>query len=192
MSALSQYELQTLFNQVANSDVAAFRQVFDLYNKRLFAAVLKLTKSGYAAEELVQEIFTSVWESRDHLQNLDNPSAYIFTIAYNKTFRFLKKVSSNDARLNMLMKRAEEQHNPTEEWFDMREAQLIVEHAIRQLSPQRQLIYRMSREEGLSYEQIAAALNISKFTVKKQMAVSLKQLRKIVSQRSPLILLLLL
>ena len=187
MSTLSTYEQQQLFNAIAAGDITAFRQVFDLYRQRLFAAALKITKSGYAAEEIVQEIFASLWESRSQLEKVENPPAYIFTIAYNKTWRYLKKTSGDNARLQALLKRADDRDNHTEEWIDVRESHQILETAIRQLPKQRQLIYRMSREEGLSYEQIAERLKISKLTVKKQMALALQNLRNIVSKRSPLI-----
>ncbi|NML21344.1 RNA polymerase sigma-70 factor [Pseudoflavitalea sp. G-6-1-2] len=187
MSTLSIYEQQELFKKIAAGDIAAFRQLFDLYRLRLFAAALKITKSGYAAEEIVQEIFTALWESRSNLENVENPPAYIFTVAYNKTFRFLKKTAGDNARLQALMKRAEDRDNHTEEWIDVRESQQILEFAIRQLPTKRQLIYRLSREEGLSYEQIAERLHLSKLTVKKQMALALQNLRSIVSKHSPLI-----
>lgn len=176
-----------LLRQVADGDVSAFRVLFDTYRKRLYGAALKITKSDYAAEEIVQEIFAALWESRANLRDIENPPAYIFTVAYNKTFRYLKKVAADAQLLRFLTGRAKEGHQETEEWLDAKESAELIDQAVLELPSQRQLIYKLSREKGLSHEEIARELGISALTVKKQISLALGNLRDNLAKTAPLL-----
>lgn len=171
---------------MAGGDTAAFRTIFDAYRLRLYGAAFKLTKSDYAAEEIVQEIFTALWESRANLADVENPPAYIFTIAYNKTFRYLKKASNDQAFLATLARKGEG-HSETEEYLDVRESEAMINDAVKILPPQRKLIYKMSREQGMSHAEIAEELNISPLTVKKQVQLALQSIRETLAKTAPLL-----
>ncbi len=184
---LSIQEQQILLGRVSDGDIAAFRILFDTYNKRLYAAALKITKSPYGAEEIVQEVFAGLWESRTQLKEVENPPAYIFTVAYNRTFRYLKKVSKSKALKEALRHRVHEARNDTEEWMDVKETNALINRAIGQLPPRRRLIFKLSREEGLSHKEIAERLNISPLTVKKQVVIALRNIRASISATAPLL-----
>ncbi len=184
---LPQPTFKVLFECISRGDVVAFRKVFDSYNKRLFAAALKLTKSRDIAEDIVQEVFTALWESRENLSEVDNPEAYIFTIAYNKTYRYLKKVASDSRLYEALRSRMKVAQQSTEELLDLKETQDIINREVGKLPSKRQLIYKLSRIEGLTHQQIAEQLNISPLTVKKQIVLALRQIRSGLAKVSPLI-----
>lgn len=184
---LSIQEQKILLGRVSDGDVIAFRVLFDTYNKRLYAAALKITKSSYGAEEIVQEVFAGLWEHRTRLQEVENPSAYIFTVAYNRTFRYLKKVSKSKDLKEALRHRLQEARNDTEEWLDMKETNDLIHQAVSQLPPRRQLIFKLSREKGLSHKEIAEQLNISPLTVKKQMVIALRNIRSSLASVAPLL-----
>jgi RNA polymerase sigma-70 factor (family 1) len=186
LNSVSAYNERDLFLQVAGGDVTAFRTIFDAYRLRLYGAAFKLTKSDYAAEEIVQEIFTALWESRANLANVENPPAYIFTIAYNKTFRYLKKASNDQAFLQSLTRKGEG-HSETEEYLDVRESEALINDAVKDLPPQRKLIYKMSREKGMSHAEIAEELNISPLTVKRQIQLALHSIRETLAKTAPLL-----
>lgn len=178
---------KALLCSVADGNVAAFKELFDIYRTGLYAAALKITKSPYAAEEIVQEIFTVLWESRSMLDKVEDPAAYIFTIAYHQSFRYLKKVAADTALYQALLNRAKDTHNETEEWLELKEVRQLIDHAVHALPPQRQLIYRMSRESGLSHRQIAEQLHISPLTVKKQLVLALRNIRSCLTRLAPLL-----
>jgi RNA polymerase sigma-70 factor (family 1) len=185
--SMSIHEEKALLIKVSQGEVGAFRTLFDAYRVGLYAAALKITKSDYAAEEIVQETFASLWESRSSLLDVENPPAYIFTIAYNKTFRHLKKVSTDSELLRSLMARMREGHEETREWLDARESGELINQAVAELPAQRKLIYQLSREQGLSHEAIAGQLNISPFTVKKQISLALRNIRDNLAKTAPLL-----
>ncbi len=170
-------EQKILLERVSHGDVKSFRLIFDAYNKRLYAAALKITKSAYAAEEIVQEVFAGLWKGRSKLTDVRNPQAYILTIAYNRTFRYLKKTAANKSMLQSLRHRICEARNPTEEWMDLKETGELLDKAVEELPPRRQLIFKLSRENGLSHKEIAVQLKISPLTVKKQIVMALKSIR---------------
>ena len=184
---LSIQEQKILLVRVSDGDVIAFRALFDAYNKRLYAAALKITKSSYGAEEIVQEVFAGLWEHRTRLADIDNPPAYIFTVAYNRTFRYLKKVSKNKDLKEALRYRLQEARNDTEEWMDMKETNDLIHQVVSQLPSRRQLIFKLSREKGLSHKEIAEQLNISPLTVKKQVVIALRNIRTSLSGIVPLL-----
>lgn len=186
------YDLKRVFQCIAESDAIAFRELFDAYRQRLYAGALKITKSADAAEDIVQEIFTRIWENRLCLKEVEDPSAYIFTVAYHESFRYLKKVAADQKLYESVRKRMKVADNKTEEWIEVKETEQIIHHLINELPTQRQLIYKLSREEGLSYKEIGDRLHISSLTVKKQLQLALRNIRSGLSKIGPLLALCLL
>ncbi len=181
-----------LFARIGNSDAIAFSQVFHAYNRRLYPFVFKLVKSEALSEDIIQDIFAKLWTNRHLLSNVENPKSYIFTIAANVTKQQLKLL----AKENRLMTDSaywpvRGESNDTEEVIFLNESEQVLNDAVGSLPPQRQLIYRLSREEGKSYEEIAAELNISKNTVRNQLVEALKVLRKAMHNAAGLIVALL-
>lgn len=190
LQELSLYDQKRLFQDISKGDTAAFRVVFDAYRVRLYAAILKITKSVYAAEEIVQEIFTSLWEGRSNLANVDNPPAYIFTVAYNRSFRYLKKVAADAQLHKTFISHVKTTQNDTEEQLGVKETRELIDHIINELPPQRKLIYKLSRESGLTHQQIASQLHISPLTVKKHIVLALRTIRDNLAKVAPVLALL--
>ena len=115
------------------------------------------------------------------------PTSYLFSIANRQALKYLKKVASDARILKSITDYAEPSRNETEEQIILRESAEAIDMAVAQLPDQRRLIWELSRNEGLSHEQIAARLNISKSTVKNQMVHALKHVRNFLDQRSGLL-----
>ncbi len=192
MQNYSLHELQILFNQIAEGNATAFKELFDAFRQKLYAGAFKITKSADAAEDIVQEIFIRIWGNRLCLKEVENPSAYIFTIAYHESFRYLKKVAADQKLYESIRKRMKVADNKTEEWIEVKETEQIIHYLINKLPTQRQLIYKLSREEGLSYKEIGDRLHISSLTVKKQLQLALRNIRSGLSKIGPLLALCLL
>lgn len=174
-----------LFVRIANGDEAAFTIVFHHYNRRIYPFVLKMIKSDFLAEEIVQDVFTKLWDKRHHLSQVNSPQSYIFTMATNRTLDQMKKIS-NEARLIKELTGAMERlcNNEIEEWFDGRQSEKLIHEAVSHLPKQRQLIYKLSRNEGKSYKQIAEELGISPSTVKNQLIEAVRSI-KLYLQNTP-------
>ena len=177
MRGNAQLDDQLLFERIAAGDEAAFRLIFDAYRLRLYALALKMLRSGSEAQEIVQETFLSLWTSREKLPAVTNASSYIFTIAYHKIYRQLKQTAIDARKLQALIAAGEISQNSTEENMAARESQHLVAMAVQQLSPQRKQVYLLSRGEGLTLDEIAVRMGVSRNTVKNHLVEALKQIR---------------
>lgn len=181
------YTDRELLQQVAEGDKLAFRQIFDLYKMRLFSFVLQLTHSRADAEEIVQDVFTKLWESRTSLANVEYPGKYIYTIARNKTLNHLTKLARDRQLLQQVWVNLSQSDNPTEEILQAQESQRLIAEAVKRLSLQRQTIFQLSREQGLSHEEIAARLGLSKSRVKNILVEILKHIKDYLARYSALV-----
>jgi RNA polymerase sigma-70 factor (ECF subfamily) len=166
-----------LLQHVANGDKLAFRQLFDLYKLRLFSFVLQMTHSKVDAEEIVQDVFAKLWEIRTDLVQVDYPGKYIYTIARNKTLNHLAKLARDRQLLQQVWLNVSQADNSTEAKLQAQESQRLIGEAINRLSLQRQTIFRLSREQGLTHEEIAAHLGLSKSRVKNILVEILKHIK---------------
>jgi RNA polymerase sigma-70 factor (family 1) len=150
-----------------------FEEVFERYKKQVYNQVYAIAKSDYAAEELTQEIFIKLWLNKEALQDVNNLDGYIYTIARNYSLNYLRKAASDTRLVNELMRVTVTNDNNTEEGIAVSECKQLISAAVNHLSPQRQLVYKLSKEDGLNYDEIAAMLNLSKHTVKNHLLAAL-------------------
>ncbi len=168
---------KALFVAIAGGDADAFKLLFHKYRGGMYSVAFKFTKTAYAAEEITQDIFISLWTSRAHLENVVEPKAYLYTIAYNKISRHLKK-ESNKARILALAQWVQNTStNETEETVYANDSLRHINNAIEQLSPQKKLIYKLNRQQGKSYGEIADTLQVSPHTVKSHLVKAVKAIR---------------
>lgn len=177
MTEVSLFDEKQLFARIANEDEKAFRQLFDLYKLKLYHFVLRMVKQESVAEEMVQEIFMKIWINRSTLNTVENPGNYIFMMARNKTVDHIRKIA-NETKLREGVKRQISASQDTAyEQILLNESRQLVNDAVAQLSEQKQLIFKLSRVEGYSIDEIAARLNISRSTVKNHIVEILKHIR---------------
>ncbi|TKC04212.1 RNA polymerase sigma-70 factor [Pedobacter frigoris] len=176
-----------LFAGLANGDEKAFEIIYHHYNKRLAPFVQKTVKFPEITEEIIQDIFVQLWINRHLLAQVEHPTAYLFNIAKNKTLKYLKKIANDTRLLDRLTSTSPTFSNDTEERVIFRESAEIIELAVAGLPGQRKLIWELSRNEGLSHEEIAERLNISKNTVKNQMVHALKHVRGFLENRASML-----
>jgi len=172
-----------LFLRLAGGDEQAYEQIYHHYNRRLSLFVLKIVRDPLLAQELLQDIFVQLWVSRALLAQVKYPSAYLFNMANNKTRDYLRKMASDARLLDHLAKSSSELSNETEELVDFKESAAILEEAVLELPDQRRIIYELSRKEGLSHDEIAEQLSISRQTVKNNLVQALKHIRMFMEQR---------
>ena len=160
-------------------DELYFRQVFDQYHQKLYFFILYKTKSDYLAEEVVQMAFTKLWQCRHTLHEEYTISTQLFRIATTILIDLLRKHSTRDAvtaRLDMLD--IERGIDSTNEKMRGAELQKQISEAVNDLPPVRKLVFEMSREQGMTYREIAATLSVSSKTVEAHIYKALKQIKK--------------
>ena len=166
-----------LFRQVAEGDERAFSSLFNLFLPKLYPSIIKLTKSESAVEEVIQETFIKVWLNRDKLGEMENPGGWVFRVASNQCYDYLRSRALND---KLFVSTAIEPAgvNITREWLDLKEVKRLVESAVNDLPEQRKKIYILSRRQGKTIPEIAEILQLSPHTVKNALVTSLKFIRE--------------
>ncbi len=180
----SQIKIETL-ERLQKGDQKAFDRVFIAFYSRIKVFIRAIIKSEADAEDLAQDIFAKLWINRQEI-SLQKPfNAYIYTIARNTAFNYLKHKIVNDTYIaNHTLPDVD---ISPEDLMYARETELLTEMAVSQMSEQRKKIYRLSRNDGLTNDEIAKQLGISKKTVENQLSLTLKELRKIIAAFSLLL-----
>jgi RNA polymerase sigma-70 factor (family 1) len=170
---------QELLARLKNGDMLAFDQVYELYSHKLFSFVFKILKNEAEADDIVQEVFVKIWESRWSLVDFKLLNSYIFTIAYNHSIDHIRKRISNNKYLEHLKNSAVVNFTPTIiSQIEFNELHNQVEKLIANLPERQKQVYLLHREEGLTYPEIAEKMGISKNTVENHMVKALKYLRQ--------------
>jgi RNA polymerase sigma-70 factor (ECF subfamily) len=177
MSAAAKYEQAAILKLLAQDSEYAFQLVFDSHRNQIYNVALMYLKSPLLAEEVVQDVFLKLWFQRKDLSTIQSLEAWLYTVGKNCILNYLKKISHEwTARQQW-----QEQQLPAENTADFKlrtaETTELFQKAIHQLSDQQRTIYRLAREEGMSYEAIGRKLSISPLTVKTHMARALASIR---------------
>jgi RNA polymerase sigma-70 factor (family 1) len=167
-----------LFLQIAEGDKTAFRVIFDVYKAPFYSAAFKMTRSAYLAEEIVQEVFILLWTKRVQVAAAEKPAAYLLTILYNCIYGHFKKIAAEKNMKQLLLQNSnglEEQS--LESILQAKENQQLLNEIIEQLPPQQQLVYKLSKQEGMSRIDIAGQLHISPNSVRNHLHDAVKSIR---------------
>lgn len=168
-------ETDSLASRIRDGDRFAFRQFYNLYSRKVFGFALSYLKSKSEAEEIIQAVFVKIWETRSGIQDNLSLKSYLYKITVNHIYNYLKY---KKVRSGTIADGPEEPDNSTLESIYFNSLVENVSNLVEQLPEQRKLIFKLSRQEGLSYEEIAGRLQISIRTVESQVYKALKYLKK--------------
>lgn len=156
----------------------AFDSLFRDYGKKIYNFSFRYLKSREEAEEVVQETFMRVWESRQCIDSDYSFSGFLFTIAYRLTLNRLRKIRNDQKSKHEWKGLHLHTSNETEETVVYNNLTELADSAISELPPRRKIIYQLIKEEHLTYQQTADRLRISVKTVEAQMTEALRFLKK--------------
>jgi RNA polymerase sigma-70 factor, ECF subfamily len=168
---------QILFEKIKTGDEKAFETIFRHYYPHLCLYATQLLKNDSAAEEIVQELFLRVWEKRKETEIETSLKNYLFRAVKNHCLNYIKH---NKIKRNYSQKILAETESvtPSDNFETQTELFQKIEESIAELPEKRQEIFRLNRQEGLKYREIADKLNISIKTVETQMGLAIKTLRE--------------
>lgn len=177
MARFKEYSDDALLDLLKVQDVPAFEEIYRRYWRLLYSIVYKRLQSRECAEEIVQDIFTSLWARRRGAA-IESLSAYLTSAAKYKVINHVAREMSRRAYAQTKSKQAAQAlDNCTEEavWFD--DLDDALEREIDKLPARRREIVRLHKREDLSLKQVAGELGISEKTVENQFGKAIKTLK---------------
>jgi RNA polymerase sigma-70 factor (ECF subfamily) len=193
VSEKTSYNEKELFKLIAAGDEPAFETLFLTYVPRLQPVILSIVHSDIVAKDIIQEVFLRLWLHRHKLTDIEEPRNWIFKIAYNCSYQYLRRqLIARKANETIHRKLGAAIHNDTEESLAFAETVQTIQEAIRELPEQSRKIYMLSREQGLKINEIAASLDIAPQTVKNSLHRSGQRIKDYLTQKGiiiPLVLL---
>lgn len=187
MSTSQLFDERELLSRIAEGDENAFAIVFRYYARKLSPFLLKLTGSETAADDVIQNTFLSLWLTRVRLPEIDNFGGYIYKAAGNHAYTWLAKSRNQQALETRVAGDATGPQDLTSQAVYFNEAKRLIGEAINELPEQRKRIFRLYRDGGYSYNEIALQLNIAPSTVRNSVASALEAIRKKLSGEGLLI-----
>ena len=167
-----------VLGKIAAGDGDAFERLFFQYQPRLVYFLTGLTHDKEVSRDMAQDIFLLLWRDRSKLKEVKSFSSYLFQMARFTVYDYFDHLSISEKYADELLQNPAIAESEEEALF-VRELQSVINHAVSQMSPQRQRVFRMSREQGLSNDEIAQRLNLNKRTVENHLTASLAILRKV-------------
>ena len=173
-------QIKRLLTAIAfTNDQVAYKELFLLLHSRLKQFAYSILKSQEEAEELVSDLFIRIWAKREELPAINSPLLYFFTSVKHLAF-------------NRLKKQKRQQNSSPEEWlvqlhsiyFDPEQLMMTEEmmrqirQAVNSLPPRCRIIFKLVKEDGLKYREVAELLQLSIKTIEAQMAIALRRLGK--------------
>lgn len=176
-----------LIQRIQSGDKEAFSQLYQTYFFNLCEFAYRYVKMPSVCEELVQDLFLNIWMMREQWKPGGSIRPYLYKSIKNGALDYLKHRKVERKYLNWRKMEQELDSKQRTLCLHQEEHELAeaIEDAIAQLPGRRQEIFLLSREDGLTYQEIADVLDISIKTVETQMGRSLKTLRKLLSDYLP-------
>ncbi|MGK7397310.1 MAG: RNA polymerase sigma-70 factor [Candidatus Cyclobacteriaceae bacterium M3_2C_046] len=174
---MDKIQLNGLKARVILEDQKAFEILYDYFYPKLFKVAKFFTKSSYASEEVLAEVFIQLWNNRRKLDKIPNLEGYLFIAVKRQSLRFgdrNRKYSNFD--IDNLKNLYVEVNDPESSFLN----EELVNHfinAVKNLSPKCRIVFRLVKDDGLKYKEVAELLNISEKTVELHMSKALKIIR---------------
>jgi RNA polymerase sigma-70 factor (family 1) len=180
-----------LMDFLKSDDHAAFTEIYNRYWDKLFAVAYNRIDDELEAEEVVQNIFLSLWKRRLTLKLTYSLSTYLSVAVKYQVITRLAQLHREKMQHEKLFLSTVEGIETTSEWLSEKELKQQIEQCINSLPEKCRIVFLMSREQGLSNSKIAEELNISEKTVEGHITKALHTLRGSLQIATPLFIALL-
>ena len=158
------------------SDELAFQEIYQRYWRQLYYAALSKINNKEVAEDIIQTVFTGLWEKREQ-HSIKNISAYLGTSVKYQVINYIKSGISKKAHLSNISESRKTEENKNELALLVKELNEAIDKAINRLPQKTQTIFRLSRFERHSNKQISRMMDVSEKAVEYHITQSLRALR---------------
>lgn len=173
-----------LINDLRGGDVQAFDALYYRYFQPIKQNIFKLVKDPDAVDDLIQDVFITLWEKKDGLSPEKGVAAWLYVVSFNKSLKFLQKsLKENNEKLMFLEVTHHGEGEKDEHEFEL--SLSLIENAIAQLSERRRIAFCKCRLQGCSLDEVATAMGIGKETVKGYLKEARLSIRSYLQEHHP-------
>ncbi|WP_199118369.1 RNA polymerase sigma-70 factor [Pedobacter sp. ASV28] len=171
---------QEILEHLLNGDENAFDQLFTHF----YPGLLRYAKSLLpyptdAAEDIVSDVFCSLWVNREKIVVRDSIASYLYRAVKNRIINSYKKSKLNVIDVaDSVNEIVGKKHELPDQLMSFKEFNERISYLINRLPEKTRLVFLMSREEGLTYEQIAEVMEVSINTIKTHMFRAIRFLKE--------------
>lgn len=175
---MNSFDEHVVLEHLRQGEQKAFLILYDRYHSLVYSWVIKLVKVPELSEDVVQEVFIKIWEIRERIKPELSFPAFLYKVSRNQAFALLKKIASDELLRAKVMTEIGQKVESAENRLLWQQYELMFHKAVDQLPMQRQKVFKLCRYEGMSYEEVASKLGISKNTVKEHMVMAVKNIKE--------------
>ena len=184
MTDLSIHIDKALLLQIARGNEGAFAILFKAFWPQVYGTGLRITRSPEQAKDLAQDIFIKVWDNRAQLPEVKKIDAFIYIVSRNLILDHLRKKVFQPANMEFLLQYFQADAVNAQDKLEVKELEKKIDGAIQTLPGKVQEVFKLSRFEGMTHEQIARKLNISVVSSKTYVVRALDHIRRYLSAPS--------
>lgn len=173
MSTKQLYNEKELLSRVAEGDEQAFAYLFHQWQPFLSTHIYRITESRELTEEIVQDAFLKIWQTRETLPEVRNFRNFLIVVSKHQALNALQKISREFLNWEKWVREDAadgDQDDPASKFY------ILLDEAIDQLTERQRQVYLLHRHERLTYQQIADRLNIGKASVKTHIELAVKHI----------------
>lgn len=171
------HDLKDIQNRIAlQSDKQAYEELFRYFYPSLYQFALSFVKTGQIAEEVVSDVFIRIWQKRAALARIHDLKLYLFISTKNTALNYLRQQKRDALLPDDYRVQLRSVYFDPEELLITAEMISRIQQAISQLPPRCQLIFKLIKDDGLKYKEVAELLNLSLKTIENQMTLALRKI----------------
>jgi len=183
----------SLITKLRNGDDSSFEVIYKSYYRRIFHFALQYLRDEEACSNIIQDVFSSLWDNREKLTIDSNLNAWLFTVTKNKCLKFIRDSKTDKRYLDKLAgQRMDLNYDAltslSTSAIDFEEIEKIIQKTLNSLSPQCRRAFEMSRFDEKKYSEIAEEMQIAQKTVETHISNALKIFRSALKDYLPLML----
>lgn len=167
--------------RLISGDVDAFDRIYWKYQHAVYRNALKLARGESEAEDILQEVFISLWEKREAIDPTRSVAGWLFVASYNRSVNVLKKKLRESLAIDNLSFEETDQEAKSESEIVSLQINLLNE-AISKLPKQKRRVFELCKLQGKTYEEAAHEMNISKHTVKEYLSEAIHFIKEYANQ----------
>ncbi|HVX49752.1 MAG TPA: RNA polymerase sigma-70 factor [Chitinophagaceae bacterium] len=169
---------KTIQQRIFNNEEEALGELYQLFSARLLQFAKAVVHNHQAAEEIVEDIFVKLWCNRTNITTIDNITVYLYIAVKNRCLNFISRKAKDmiSAPFDFIDIEVVDETATPQDILVTAEMMQNMHRAVEALPPRCKMVFKLVREDGLKYKEVAQILNISVNTVDVQMAIAVKRI----------------